>query len=180
MMDRMPLMEFEELDPGVLGIPFLPCAFTPKRRHELFDWAVQVGFGLSSALVDPHAVTAASSRIGGGSFVNAMAVIGGASILGECVVVNRAANIGHHCVLSDFVSLGPGATLAGNVGVGEMATIGAGAVVLPDVKIGSGAIVSAGAVVRRDVRAGTVVAGNPAHQMRMRPSDTQLWQTVQE
>ncbi|MDQ3878558.1 MAG: N-acetyltransferase [Actinomycetota bacterium] len=52
--------------------------------------------------------------------------------------------------------------------VERRAAIGSGAVLLPGVRIGTGALVGAGAVVTKDVPADTVVAGNPAKEMRKR------------
>jgi acetyltransferase-like isoleucine patch superfamily enzyme len=50
--------------------------------------------------------------------------------------------------------------------IGTDAWIGAGAVILKGVSIGNCAVVGAGAVVSRDVPACTIVAGNPAVQIR--------------
>lgn len=50
--------------------------------------------------------------------------------------------------------------------VERRASIGSGAVILPGVRIGEAALVGAGAVVTRDVAPGTVVAGNPAREVR--------------
>jgi len=46
------------------------------------------------------------------------------------------------------------------------ASIGSGATILSNVTIGENAIVGAGSVVTRDVPADTIVAGNPARQLR--------------
>lgn len=178
--DRGKLLPLEDCVATHADVGFLPCAFFPARRRELHDLAVSEGFRLASALVDPHSVSASSSRIGDGSYLNACSVVGGASIIGTCVVVNRAASVGHHCGLSDFSSIGPGATLAGNVRVGKGAVIAAGAVIQPDVRIGDDAVVSAGSVVRRDVATDSVVVGNPARALRLKPSKTQFWSTTQE
>lgn len=45
-------------------------------------------------------------------------------------------------------------------------SIGTGAVILGGITIGEGAIVGAGSVVTRDVAPNTIVAGNPAREMR--------------
>ena len=52
------------------------------------------------------------------------------------------------------------------VRIGNDAWIGAGATILRGVSLGECAVVGAGAVVTRDVPAATVVAGNPAVQIR--------------
>ena len=49
--------------------------------------------------------------------------------------------------------------------VGRRARLGANTTVLPGVVIGENALVGAGAVVVRDVAPGTVVVGNPAHEI---------------
>ncbi len=52
------------------------------------------------------------------------------------------------------------------IAIGDDAWIGAGAIVLPGVRIGAMGVVGAGAVVTRDVPPSTVVAGNPARELR--------------
>ncbi len=47
------------------------------------------------------------------------------------------------------------------------ASIGSNATILCGVTVGEGAIVGAGSVVTHDIAAGTVVAGNPAHIIRI-------------
>ncbi len=50
--------------------------------------------------------------------------------------------------------------------VKRRASIGSGTTILCGITIGEGAIVGAGAVVTRDVAPGTIVAGNPARELR--------------
>jgi acetyltransferase-like isoleucine patch superfamily enzyme len=49
------------------------------------------------------------------------------------------------------------------------ASIGSGATILSNVTIGERAIVGAGSVITRDVPSDTIVAGNPAHVLRVIP-----------
>lgn len=159
-------VEFDDLEPHHLEIACLTCAFSPVRRRVLVNAALQAGFKIADALVDPASTIAGSARVGAGSYINAGCVIGGLSLIGDHVVFNRSSSAGHHTVLADYVSVGPGVTLAGNVRVGEGTVIGAGSTILPDLRIGAGAVVAAGAVVRRHVDDGIFVAGNPAVQHR--------------
>ncbi len=149
------------LDPALRdALCFCPI-FTPASRAAAVAEATALGFTFSRALIDPTAIVASTTTVGGGSFLNAGCIIGAASNLAEHVVVNRGATIGHHASIGAFVSLGPGVTVAGCVTVGDGAMIGAGAVVLPSVTIGAHAIVGAGAVVVHDVPPHAKVFGNP-------------------
>ena len=88
--------------------------------------------------------------------------------------------------IGDQVTIGPEATIltlghdphspefadkGGEVTIGSRAWIGYRALILPGIKIGEGAVVGAGAVVTHDVEPYTIVAGNPAKQIAVRPRD---------
>ena len=59
----------------------------------------------------------------------------------------------------------------GDVVIGNDVWIGLRAIILPGVIIGDGAVIGAGAVVTRDVEPYSIVAGNPARQVKKRFDD---------
>lgn len=104
----------------------------------------------------------------------------GNSIIAQNFVYNRG-----KLVLGDRVAVGPSVMFvlashpnssrirelitdekSNEIIVGDDAWIGGGAIVLPGVTIGEGAVVGAGAVVTKDVDPYTIVAGNPARELR--------------
>lgn len=138
-------------DLGAKHSPFIAVAFSPKRRQELVALALEHQLEPATALIDPTSVISPSTKIGRGSYVNAMTVLASVSRVGEHVFINRACNIGHHALVGDYASFGPGVTAASNIRVGECAVVGAGAVILPGVTIGTGAVVSAGTRIHQDI-----------------------------
>lgn len=67
------------------------------------------------------------------------------------------------------------------IDVGPYVWIGAGAFIGPGIAIGEGAVVGARAVVTRDVPPWTVVAGNPAREIKKRelnPSSRSSWKVI--
>jgi sugar O-acyltransferase (sialic acid O-acetyltransferase NeuD family) len=152
-------------DPFVLGVA------SPRARAGAAVAALEAGFRHPVALVDPTSVTASTTTVGHGAYVNAGAVVGAQTTLGCHSHVNRSASVGHHCRLGFAAHDGPGVVLAGGVDVGTGAFVGAGATVLPERRIGRGAVVGAGAVVTRDVADGEVVVGSPAVVIRTVPLD---------
>jgi acetyltransferase-like isoleucine patch superfamily enzyme len=72
----------------------------------------------------------------------------------------------HDVNVGDFTTIAPNACILGGVSIGPQCYIGANSTILPGVTIGDGSIVGAAAVVTRDVPPMTVVAGNPARNLR--------------
>ena len=62
----------------------------------------------------------------------------------------------------------------GDVNVGNDVWIGHGAVILSGIRIGDGAVIGAGSVISRDVAPYSIVAGNPAIEIRLRFSAEEI------
>ena len=110
-------------------------------------------------------------RIGKGSVLNFGTLLDGRSYpvtIGENVSIGPEATLltlGHDPRSPSFADKG------GPVTVHDRAWIAYRAIILPGVTIGEGAVVAAGAVVTKDVAPYTIVAGNPAKPIGVRPRD---------
>ena len=141
--------------------------------------------------------------IAGDSVITCPFSIGAYSnIMGKAVIKgNRACRIGKYCALGWGIHIVTSHhdisranlqiamqnrhgfnniwTSRGDVEIGNNVWIGDNAIILSGVKIGDGAIVGAGAVVMNDVPPFSVVAGNPAHVIKMRFSEAMVSQLLQ-
>jgi serine O-acetyltransferase len=106
-----------------------------------------------------------------------------AAVLPPSVVFGRGVLLGYsglgivihaRCVIGDRVTIGTGVTLGGRGTFREVPVIeddvdiGSGAKVLGPIRVARGAIIGANAVVIHDVPPMAVVAGVPAHVIRIR------------
>ncbi len=160
--DHRKIVGIDAITPETRAHSCLCPMFTPANRALATQEAKTHGFRFEETLIDPNAITSPTSRVGGGSFVNAGCIIGANGSISRHVLVNRGASIGHHVAIGDYVSIGPGAIIGGLAVIGRGAMIGAGAILLPKVRIGAFAVVGAGALVTRDISTCTKVIGNPA------------------
>ena len=139
-------------------------------RQRLFELGLQCGMTPIDA-IHPKAMISPSAELGSGITIMAGAIINADAHLGTNTIVNTGAIVEHDCVIGNHVHVATGARLAGTVRIGDGAHIGIGAVVRQGLSVGQGAIVGAGAVVVKDVPPHTIVAGVPAHVIRVTRTD---------
>ncbi|MBD1386224.1 acetyltransferase [Mucilaginibacter rigui] len=105
-------------------------------------------------------------ELGIGNFISANATINALSRVGDFCILNTGCIIEHECLIANGAHIGPGAVLAGSVQVGSMSFVGANASIKQGIKIGANVIIGAGTVVITDIPDNTIVAGNPARNLR--------------
>jgi len=147
------------IEPGAL-------IFHPARVS--LDEDVYVGhYAILKGYHQNELVVGAGSWIGQAAFLHSA---GG-------ITIGRAVGIGPHaCLLTSLHEeagrdrpILEGPISARPIVLHDGCDLGVGAIVLPGVTIGAGAQVKAGAMVTGNVPPYTVVAGNPARVLRMRP-----------
>jgi acetyltransferase-like isoleucine patch superfamily enzyme len=149
--------------------------------YALIEEGVKVSDGVQ---IWHHTILRTGTEIGSGSKIGSFTFVGKDCSIGRNVNVQSRAILSGKTKLEDLVFVGPGActyndkypvwslqkpcdeSMMEGPTVSRGAVIGGGALLLPRVRIGTGAIVAAGAVVTRDVRSFSVVAGNPAREIK--------------
>jgi|SRR5712671_1480553 len=133
----------------------------PQNRKAVAEKCRRLGVEVISA-THPHAVIAASARLGQGTMVMAGAIINPDAEIGRGVIINTGAIIEHDVVIGDYAHISPGAVTGGAARIGSLTHLGLGAIVLPRVVVGDGAIIGAGSVVLHDLPDNVVAYGVPA------------------
>lgn len=133
-----------------------------------------------NARIEPGAIIRDQVEIGDKAVIMMGAIINIGAVIGEGTMIDMGAVVGGRAIVGKGCHVGAGAVLAGVIEpassvpviVEDDVLIGANAVVLEGVRIGKGAVVAAGAVVTGDVEPGSVVAGAPAHKIKMKDEKT--------
>lgn len=135
-----------------------------RRRESIVARAGGVP-GRFATAIHPSAVVSSRATVGRGCVVLANSVICPEAILEDHVLILQGSTVNHHTRVGSHATLSAGVTLLGCVDIGNSAFVGGGSSIAPYVKIGAGALVGMGSAVIRNVKPGSVVAGNPAHEL---------------
>lgn len=150
-------------DAAVLAVPGSPDTY--RMRLGVID-SLCVEPSRMLTVVHPSAVVSKEATIGTNVLVMAGVVITSNAVIGNNVCILPNTVIHHDAVVGEGSLLGSNIAVAGGVEIGAACYIGSGSSIRNGVRIGEGALIGLGSTVIRDVQANTVVAGNPARQIR--------------
>ena len=147
----------------VLAVPGGPASY---RNRENVVKGLGVPRERFATVVHPAARVSSHARIGLNVLIMAGVVITSNAVVGDHVCILPNSVVHHDSVIGDWTLIGSGVTIAGSVSVGRNSYIGSGSTVMNGIAIGEGALVGLGSNVIRDTASGSVVAGNPARDLR--------------
>jgi sugar O-acyltransferase (sialic acid O-acetyltransferase NeuD family) len=149
-------------DALVLAVPGSPDSY--QSRSQIIN-----GLGLKSErfakVIHPCARVSPIAAIGNNVLIMAGAVITSNAVVGSHVCILPNTVIHHDVKIGNWTLIGAGVTIAGNTIVEENCYIGSGSTIKNGLRIGSKALIGMGSIVIRSVENGTIVAGNPAHEL---------------
>jgi sugar O-acyltransferase (sialic acid O-acetyltransferase NeuD family) len=147
----------------VLAVPGGPASY---RNRESVVNGLDVPRERFATVVHPAARVGKHARIGRNVLIMAGVVITSNAVVGDHVCILPNSVVHHDSVVGDWTLVGSGVVVAGNVTVGRNCYIGSGTTVKNGLSIGDGALVGIGSNVIRETASGSVVAGNPARELR--------------
>lgn len=138
---------------------------TAAKRIQLYNAVKNTGAALP-VIISPLAHVSTHARVGEGTVVLHHAVINAGATTGVNCIINTKALLEHTVSVGDHCHISTGSLLNGDVQVGSGCFIGSGAVLKNGIVIGDNAIVGAGSVVLENIPSSTIVAGNPARNIK--------------
>lgn len=157
--------------PGVLS-QFILGAMSPKTKQLIFaqfNERFSITAEMFANVIHSSAILCNEAVIGRGCNIGPGSTIAPFTRLGDFVTINRHVSVGHHVEIEDFCTLNPGVNIAGLCRLRKGAQVGIGATIIDQITIGENALVGAGSVVTKNVPDHTIVYGNPARIIKVRP-----------
>jgi sugar O-acyltransferase (sialic acid O-acetyltransferase NeuD family) len=150
-------------DTFVLAVPGRPETF--QQRQTLIA-SLEVKPEQFASIIHPSVSIGIGCTIGVNTLLMANVVLTAAVSVGHSVVILPNTVISHESTVSDYCLIGSNVTISGGVAIGKNCYLGSGARIIQEAVIGEKSLVGMGAVVIRPVTPGSVVAGNPAKNIR--------------
>lgn len=150
-------------DSFVLAVPGRPDTF--KQRQALIA-SLELKPEQFASIIHPSASIGIGCIIGVNTLLMANVVLTAAVSIGHNVVILPNTVISHESTVGDYCLIGSNVTIAGSVIIGKNCYIGSGTRIIHEAQIGEKSLLGLGAVVIRHVTPGSVVAGNPAKNIR--------------
>ena len=145
---------------GIRDWPTFRTLFYYRCAHSDLDKASKVLFKTCRLALPPlKSIELYAKSIGGGLKINHHCCVVSAERIGENVGIGPFVVVGAHD--NAYPTIEDGVRISAN------------AVVMGGITLGKGCIVGAGSVVNKDAPAGAVVAGSPAHVLRIEDEKTQ-------
>lgn len=140
------------------------CAGKGAVRERIVERLTALGVeeGRYATIVDPRAMLAPDTVVGGGSILLAGVVATTQVVVGEHVVAMPNVVLTHDNRIEPYATLCAGVVLGGSVVVGRAAYVGMAASVREGIAIGAGSLVGMGSVVVRDIGSAETWMGVPA------------------
>ena len=152
----------------LLAVPGSPVSFNKRAEY--------IGsFGLPDerfvSIVHPKANIGKSVKMGTNCLVMAGVVITSNAIIGDHVCILPNTVVHHDAKIGPYTMIGSNVAVAGGTSIGKNCYIGSGSNIINGINIGDGVLVGLGSNVIKDVPAHSIVAGNPARQLRKTDAD---------
>ncbi|MDP8264943.1 MAG: NeuD/PglB/VioB family sugar acetyltransferase [Candidatus Aceula lacicola] len=153
----------EHKDAYVLAVPAHPDIYL--KRKEIID-GLNIDSKRWATIVHSSCVVSEDTNIGINTIVMPFGFVSTKVNIGNhCVVLSRSI-ISHDVRIADYCCFGGHVTISGSVKVDEQSYIGSSVTIRENIHIGEKSLVGMGSNVISDVGAKTVVAGNPAKEIR--------------
>lgn len=119
-----------------------------------------------ATVIHPTASVSRTASIGKGTVIFQNVTVTSNAVIGDHVVILPNSVISHDAQIGDYTCIAGGVCVSGNVRVGMKCYLGTNSAIINNITIGEMSLIGMGSVVLKDVPENTVVAGNPARELR--------------